>query len=317
MKSIIYLGPSDGLTTVQGMFEPRWQVIAPALTAQAVGETLGNAVAILDASMRVHFDRSLLELAPGLRVVSTATTGVDHIDAGFLAKRRIPLLSLAGEREFLQTLTPAAEHSWLLLMACARRLRGAVQHVLDGKWRREEFPGIMLRGKTLGLVGCGRIGTWVSRYARAFQMDVLGYDPYVPAWPVEIVKSDIDTLLATSDFVSIHVPLNSETRGMLGKREFALMKNKAILINTSRGSILDESALLTSLKKGCLAAAGLDVLDGEPAIHDHPLLEYARQHDNLILTPHIGGFCPDAVKAAVTHAAQRIALVLDNAGDAL
>ena len=310
MNHTVYLGPLDALKTAQDILEPRWPVIAPALSSQSVADSLGDAIAILDASMRVRFDRVMLDRAPGLRVVSTATTGADHIDAEFLAVRGIPLLSLAGEREFLQSLTPAAEHSWLLLMACARRLCGAVQHVLDGQWRREEFPGIMLRGKTLGLVGCGRIGTWMSRYAKAFQMDVLGYDPQVGAWPEEIQKSDLDTLLTTADFVSIHVPLNARTKGMIGKREFALMKTGAVLVNTSRGSIIDEGALLASLEERRLGAAGLDVLDGEPAIDRHPLVAYARQRDNLIITPHIGGFCPDAVRSAVAHAARRIAKVL-------
>ncbi len=310
MHDVIYLGPSDALRTAQEILEPRWPVMAPELTPESVAASLAGAVGILDASMRIRFDRAMIDRAPGLRVVSTATTGADHIDAEVLAARRIPLLTLAGEKEFLQSLTPAAEHSWLLLMACARRLRGAVQHVLDGQWRREEFPGIMLSGKTLGLIGCGRIGSWMARYACAFQMEVLGYDPHVGAWPAEIQKSDLDTLLATADFVSIHVPLNTQTKGMIGKRELALMKPGAVLINTSRGSIIDEGALLASLEEGRLGAAGLDVLDGEPAIDQHSLVAYARKRNNLVITPHIGGFCPDAVSLAVGHAARRIAKVL-------
>jgi D-3-phosphoglycerate dehydrogenase len=260
--------------------------------------------------MRVCFDRATLDRAPGLRVISTATTGADHIDSQVLADRRIPLFTLSGETELLYGLTPAAEHSWLLLMTCARRIRGAIEHVLEGKWRREEFPGIMLNGKTLGLVGCGRIGSWMSRYARAFKMNVIGYDPHIDAWPAGIKKSDLDGLLAIADFISIHVPLNDQTRGMIAKPEFALMKAGAVLINTSRGSIIDEGALLASLEDGRLGAAGLDVLDGEPAIEHHPLVEYARSHDNLVITPHIGGFCPDAVKIVVAHAARRIVQAL-------
>lgn len=198
-------------------------------------------------------------------------------------------------------------------MAIARRLRGATSHVLNGEWRREEFPGIMLRGKTLGLVGCGRIGSWMARYARAFDMDVVGYDPYLNAWPDEIRRLDLCELLTCADFISAHVPLNEHTRGMLGKREFALLKPGAVLVNTSRGSITDERALLDALNEGRVAAAGLDVLDGEPTVEGHPLLEYARRHENLILTPHIGGFCPEAVDIVVAHAARRIADVLTQA----
>ena len=310
MSTVLYLGPAHALGTARSILEPRWPVIAPELNPEAVGASLADAVAVLDASMRVHFDRTMLFLAPGLRVISTATTGADHIDAQALKARGIPLLTLAGEKELLFRLTPAAEHSWLLLMACARRLRGAIQHVLDGQWKREEFPGIMLNGKTLGLVGCGRIGSWMSRYARAFCMNVIGYDPYTPAWPAEIEKSDLDGLLATADFVSIHVPLNDHTRGMIGEREFALMKSGVVFINTSRGKVTDEQALLNALLRGRLGAAGLDVLEGEPTIDCHPLVEYARTHENLIITPHIGGFAPDAVSLVVAHAARRIADVL-------
>ncbi len=310
MNHTVYLGPSDALRAAQDILEPRWPVIAPSLSSPSVADSLGDAVAILDASMRVRFDRALLDRAPGLRVISTATTGADHIDAQALAERKIPLFTLASEKELLHNLTAAAEHSWLLLMASARRLRGATTHVLDGHWRREEFPGIMLRGKTLGLVGCGRIGSWMARYARAFDMEVVGYDPYLKAWPVEIRRLDLKEVLSCADFISIHVPLNEHTRGLLGEREFAQVKPGAILVNTSRGSITNEGALLEALQDGRLAAAGLDVLDGEPIVEGHPLLDYARTHENLILTPHIGGFCPEAVDIVVAHAARRIADVL-------
>lgn len=309
-NTVLYLGPAHALSTAQSVLEPRWPVVAPELSPETVESLLPNAVAVLDASMRIRFDRARLERARRLRVISTATTGADHIDAEVLNTRGIPLFTLAGERELLSHLTPAAEHSWLLLMACARRLRGAVQHVLDGQWRREEFPGIMLKGKTLGLIGCGRIGSWMSRYAGAFGMHVLGYDPYTDAWPVETAKCDLDTLLETSDFVSIHVPLNPQTTGLIGKRELALMKPGSVLVNTSRGSITDEGALLAALEDGRLGAAGLDVLDGEPSTDRHPLVGYARRKDNLVITPHIGGFSPDAVTIVVAHAARRIAALL-------
>lgn len=310
MNSVVYLGPSHAISTAQSVLEPRWPVIVPEATYDSVGASLFDAVAVLDASMRVRFDRAILERAPVLRVISTATTGADHIDARVLADRKIPLFTLASEKELLQNLTAAAEHSWLLLMTCARRLRGAVQHVLEGKWKREEFPGIMLRGKTLGLVGCGRIGSWMGRYARAFQMEVVGYDPFVATWPEEIIRLDLGELLARADFISIHVPLNDQTRGLIAEPEFEKMKPGAVLINTSRGSVTDEEALLASLQNGRLAAAGLDVLEGEPIVATHRLVEYARKHENLIITPHIGGFCPDAVNLVVAHAARRISDVL-------
>ncbi len=309
---IVYLGPTSALPAAQAVLEPTWTVLAPEPTPEAVARHLSKAVAILDASMQVRLDHDLLDQAPELRVISTATTGADHIDAAGLAARHIPLLTLHGKTEILHNLTPAAELSWLLLMACARRLRGAIQDVLEGKWVREAFPGIMLRGKTLGIIGCGRIGTWMARYACAFDMQVIGYDPFVDPWPEQVARCDLDTLLSTADFISLHVPLTDQTRGMLGVREFGRVQPGAVFINTSRGALVDEHALLQALIEGRIGAAGIDVLDGEPKIEGHPLLEYARTHDNLIITPHIGGFSPDAVKLVVEYAAQRIARVLDS-----
>lgn len=272
----------------------------------ALAAALRGAVAVLDASMKLRIDAELIDAAPALRVVATATTGADHIDAAALGRRGVPLLTLRGEHELLRELTPAAEHSWLLLMACARRLRGAVAHVVGGGWDRERFPGTMLKGRSLGLVGCGRIGGWMARYATAFGMTVLGHDPHLAEWPATIRQAPLPELLHRSDFVSIHVPLNDATRGLLGRREIEQMKPGAVLVNTSRGEVLDEAALLDALRAGRLAAAGLDVLTGEPEVASHPLVAYAAAHDNLIVTPHVGGFSPDAVRVVVAHAGRRI-----------
>jgi D-3-phosphoglycerate dehydrogenase len=277
----------------------------------AVAAALVEAAALLDASMKVRLDAPLLDAARALRVVATATTGADHIDAAALAARGIPLLTLRSEQELLRGLTPAAEHSWLLLMACARRLRAATAHAAKGGWDRELFPGLMLRGRTLGLIGCGRIGTWMARYATAFGMVVLGYDPHLREWPPTIRGTPLPELLASADFVSVHVPLGPETRGLLGSAELRSMKAGAILINTSRGEVVDEGALREALESGALAAAGLDVLGGEPDVASHPLRLYAESHDNLILTPHIGGFSPDTVPLVVAHQARRLLAELE------
>ena len=223
-----------------------------------------------------------------------------------LHARGVPLLTLAGQRELLKELTPAAEHSWLLLMACARRLRGAIDHVLQGEWERTAFPGLMLRGRVLGLVGCGRIGSWMARYAAAFGMRVIAYHPHATDRPGHVTFLTAGRVLRQADFISVHVPLNASTTGLLGRAEFLEVKPGAILINTSRGEITDEGAVRDALLTGRLAAAGLDVLQGEPEVRDHPLRQYAATHDNLIITPHIGGFSPDAVHIVVKFAAERV-----------
>jgi D-3-phosphoglycerate dehydrogenase len=299
------LGPESTLEHVRASL-PRDFEIRLVLDETNINEVIRNCDVILDAYMRIHFRADRINTARQLKLYVTATTGADHVDASALAKRGIPLLTLQGQRELLRNLTPAAEHSWLLLMACARHLRGAIQDVLGGKWDRNKYPGIMLRNKTLGIIGCGRIGEWMSRYASAFRMNCLGYDPYVDPWPGNIEKSNLEPLLMRSDFISLHVPLNEETRGLLGSKEFILIKQGAVLINTSRGEVIDESALLSGLLEGRLAAVGLDVLTQEPDIANHPLVEYARAHDNLIITPHIGGYSPDALRYVLSFSCRRI-----------
>jgi len=307
---VVYTGPEDALREVRAVFpEPSsaiWSPPEPAALAQA----LSDAHALIDASMKVRITAPMIAASPGLRVVSTATTGADHIDVAALASRGIPLLTLAGQKEVLAGLTPAAEHSWLLVMACARQLRRAIDHVLAGGWNRVEFPGLMLRGKTLGIVGCGRIGTWMARYARAFEMSVLAFDPHLDRFPEWVTPAALDDVLRQSDIVSVHVPLGDETRGLLSRERLLLMKPGSILVNTSRGEVVDEAALLEVLSAGRIGAAGLDVLAGEPEIQEHPLRRYAEMNSNLIITPHIGGFSPDAVRIVVRHAAGRARQVL-------
>jgi D-3-phosphoglycerate dehydrogenase len=137
-------------------------------------------------------------------------------------------------------------------------------------------------------------------------MDVIGYDPLLATFPDTIRKVPIEEICSESDFISIHVHLSPETTGLVSKSLIGRMQPGAILINTSRGAIVDEAALLAALESGCLGGAGLDVLDGEPDTANHPLVRYAQTHDNLLITPHVGGFSPDAVRVVCAHAAGKI-----------
>jgi len=302
---LLYLGPPETLECVRAHLPEAYEVEL-ALDETSVDACVPACDVILDAYMRVRFTADRLGRAERLKLVVTATTGADHIDQAALSERRIPLLTLRGQTELLRNLTPAAEHSWLLLMACARRLRGALDAVVAGQWDRNQHPGLMLRGKTLGIIGCGRIGQWMARYAAAFGMNCLGYDPHLDAMPEGIESSELHALLRRSDFVSVHVPLNDETRRLLGPTEMRMLKHGAIVVNTSRGEIIDEDELLSALREGRIAAAGLDVLTGEPDIQSHPLVRYAQSHDNLLITPHIGGFSPDALNQVLAFSCRRI-----------
>ena len=135
---------------------------------------------------------------------------------------------MAGQREILDRLTPAAELTWALVLACARRLPAATKHVLDGGWDRTQFPGTMLRGKVIGIVGLGRIGSWIARYAEAFAMERIGFDPLVEA-PAGVVGVSLDELVAAADVVSIHVPLDESTRGLISRDRVDAMRAGAIL----------------------------------------------------------------------------------------
>jgi phosphoglycerate dehydrogenase-like enzyme len=311
-RLVAYSGPRDLEPVVRealgGRFVVRW--VPP--EDDAVAKVLRDAVVFLDASMRVRITAAMVDDAPDLRLVVTATTGADHIDAAALAGHQVPLLTLKGQTDVLNGLTPAAEHSWLLLLACARSLPAAHAHVVDAGWDRTRFPGLMLRGRTLGIIGCGRIGQWMARYGHAFGMMCRGYDPYLTQWPEHLTGTALPELLAVSDVVTLHVHLTDATRGLLRREQFEAMKPGAVFVNTSRGELIDEAALLDGLRSGRLRGAGLDVLTGEPDIADHPLRRYASEHPNLIITPHIGGYSPDALAAVLRFSAQRI---VDHFGD--
>jgi glyoxylate reductase/D-3-phosphoglycerate dehydrogenase len=186
-----------------------------------------------------------------------------------------------------------AEHTLMLMLATHRRMMFYANNVKAGRWKQEQDRKIdvfELEGKTLGLIGMGNIGRQVARRAAAFDMGLQYYDKYHPLTPVEeetmgIKAVDMDTLLQTSDVVSTHVPLTRETYGMIGKRELELMKPTGVVINTSRGGVIEETALAEALISGTIAAAGLDVMEHEPPDPNDPLL----QIENLVITPHTAG----------------------------
>jgi len=312
-KTIVYLGAPVGFEALQATLPAGHAGVHVAAGPDAVADALTTAHALLDASMKTRITDAMVRNAPHLRIISTATTGSDHIERGALDERGIPVRTLREDGELLYNLTPAAELSWALVLAVARRLPAAVTHVRDGLWVREEFPGFMLNGKRMGIVGCGRIGSWMARYATAFGMEVVGCDPHRDELPDGIRRMDLAELVATADVLSVHVHLTDETRGLLSANLLGRCKPGLILVNTSRGAVVDEAALLEGLENGRIGAAGLDVLDGEPEIETHPLVAYAREHDNLLITPHCGGFSPDAVRIVCRRATEKIVEALADA----
>lgn len=246
----------------------------------------------------LRIDREVLTALPDLRFLVTPTTGLDHLDLDEAGRRGIRVISLRGETDFLRAIRSTAEMTWALALALMRRLPWAFADVLGGHWRREPFLGEELDGKTLGVIGCGRLGSMVTHYGKAFGMRVLAHDN-VPEHLADAAPNTVfvglDELLAESDCVSLHLPLNPATRDFLNRGRLFAMRPGAVLINTARGELLDEVALLEALSCGHLAGAALDVLAGdsgrEEGVPDrHPLVTYAHTHDNLLITPHIGGY---------------------------
>lgn len=245
-------------------------------------------------------DEELLDRASSLEVIGRAGVGLDNIDLEAATRRGIAILNAPAGNT-----TSTAEHAFALLLALARGIPDAAASMRAGNWERKSLKGAQLAGKTLGVVGAGRIGTEVVRRARAFGMDVLVSDPYLSATRARelgVESVPLERLLEASDYVTLHVPLVDETRHLIGAAELARMKPAAGLINAARGGIVDEAALVAALRAGDIAAAALDVFETEPLPDDDPL----RHCPNLIMTPHIGASTPEAQREVAIEIARAV-----------
>jgi len=236
-----------------------------------------------------RFGREAIMMAKGLKAISRHGVGVDNVD-----------IEAATERGIVVTYTPGAnadsvaEHTFALLLGLVRMITLADRSTRGGEWGSSEFMGFELVGKTLGIIGLGAIGSRVAKRAMAFEMDVLAYDPYVnrkgaSALGVKLV--DLETLLRSSDVVSLHASLTNETRHILAARELGMMRRTAVLINAARGQLVDEEALVRALKDGTVSGAGLDAFQSEPLPEGHPFTKMR----NVLLTPHIASFTKEAL----------------------
>ncbi|NPA91763.1 MAG: phosphoglycerate dehydrogenase [Chloroflexi bacterium] len=248
--------------------------------------------------------REVLAAAHRLKVVARAGVGVDNIDIQAATDFGVLVVNAPTGN-----IVAAAEHTIALLMAMARRLPQAYVAMREGTWNRKAYMGMEVREKTLGLIGLGRVASEVARRARGLEMHVVAHDPYVSteyARKLGVTLLPLEELLAQADIVSLHLPLTPETQRFIDHERLAQMKPGAYLINTSRGGVIDEEALLRALDEGHLAGAALDVFSVEPLPPDHPL----RHHPKVILTPHIGGSTVEAQARVARDAAEQVIAAL-------
>ncbi|HEX2025920.1 MAG TPA: phosphoglycerate dehydrogenase [Actinomycetota bacterium] len=246
----------------------------------------------------------VIDAARNLKVIARAGIGLDNVDVEAATRRGVMVVN-APQSNVLS----AAEHTMALLLALVRNVPQADQALRAKRWARERFQGVELHGKTLGVIGLGRVGTMVAQRALAFGMRLIAFDPYVSrerarSLAIELMP-DLGALLVQSDIVTIHLPRTAETEALIGPRELSLMKEGARLVNTSRGGIVDEAALEEALRSGRLAGAALDVFADEPAT-DHPLFSLP----NVVVTPHLGAATAEAQDKAGAAIAEMVSLAL-------
>ena len=237
-----------------------------------------------------NLTKNIIDSAKKLKMISIWATTCHYVDLEAARERGIVVTHVPG-----YATEAVAEHAFALLLAAIRRLPSADKHVRTGDFDWRPFGGSELAGKTLGIIGTGAIGCRVAEIAKAFKMQILGYDKYPNLKKAEEIGMkyvDLYTLLKESDFVTLHVTLTSETEGLIGKKEIEAMKKGAVIINTSQGKVINEKALIDALKSGKLSYAGLDVFEEEPPAKDDPLFKL----DNTILSPHIGFHTVEAAK---------------------
>jgi D-3-phosphoglycerate dehydrogenase / 2-oxoglutarate reductase len=252
---------------------------------------------------QVAVDAAMLAAGTRLQVVGRAGVGVDNVDLKAATRAGITVVNAPTGNTIA-----AAEHTLGLLLALARRIPPADASVRRGEWKRSHFQGVELRGRTLGIVGLGKIGMAIADRARAFEMAVVGVDPYVTSEQaaihgVELV--DLEALLARSDAVTVHVPLTRATRGLIGAQAIAKLRPGAYVLNVARGGIVDEAAVAAALESGHLGGAGIDVFDAEPP-SGSPLLGAP----NTVLTPHLGASTAEAQVAVAEEVADQVLDVL-------
>jgi len=281
--------------------------VCPGISHDELKRIIGDYDALIVRST-TKVTRDVIEAARKLKVIGRAGVGIDNIDVEAATERGIYVINSPDA-----VTIAAAEHTMALLLALARRVvkaHSAMKTAMEssGTVERKQFMGVQLAGKTIGIIGIGRIGSYVARLSRAFGMRVIGYDPFVTpesALQKGVEWVELERLLREADIISLHVPLTDETYHMIDASKFNLMKDGVMLINTSRGAVIDEAALYEALKKGKVSGAAVDVVEAEP-----PWKSKLLELDNVIVTPHLGASTFEAQEIAARDIAEQVLMVL-------
>lgn len=268
------------------------------IPAEELAAIIGEYDALIVRS-QTQVTEELLNQADRLRVIARAGVGVDNIDLNAATKKGILVINAPGANTIA-----AAEHTMAMMLSLARRIPLAHMSTSSGKWERGAFKGVELYEKTLGVVGMGKIGAEVSKRAKSFGMNILGYDPYLTeerAGQMGITKASLDDIAQHADFITVHTPLTKETKGLVNDEYIAKTKEGVRIINCARGGIIDEAALVRGLNSGQVAGAAIDVFESEPASNRELLT-----HPNAVVTPHLGASTVEAQEKVAQEVSQEI-----------
>jgi D-3-phosphoglycerate dehydrogenase / 2-oxoglutarate reductase len=255
-------------------------------------------------------DKKVLNKLQHLKYILCPTTGLDHIDVNSAEKRGIKIISLKGDVDFLKSITSTAELAFLLILSSVRKVNVAFDEVYNRNWNLNIQPGNELKNKTIGILGLGRLGNIVAKYAKCFDMNVYYFDIEEKTDIYYNRVNSLEELIEVSDILSIHIPLNKKTKGLIGQNEFRIFNRCKYLINTSRGAIINSKSLIQYMDRTSDFHAALDVLEDEKN-PENSLVEYSLKNKNLIITPHIGGNTKEAIENTDMHIINKFLKIID------
>ena len=257
---------------------------------------------------KVYIGKEVIDSAKNLKVICTASTGTNHIDKAYVAEKGLPILALTEERHIIERISSTAELAFSLTLASLRHVVQGHNAALQGEWDYTKYIGRQMNCLTIGVIGYGRLGSMYAKYCQAFGSRVLVFDPYKTVDKEGLKQvGDLKELLATSNVIALHVHVNEETQGMINAECLSHMRDDVLLVNTSRGDIVNEDDLVDFLSNNPQARVATDVLADEVRNRlSSPLLNYASKSKQVTITPHIGGMTREAQEIAYSHAARRL-----------